>query len=67
MAGKEQIVLNGLSAAKKGIDDFLSYFPKEEVLAVVSRIESENAQNEREFDKDLNQGVGILNPKPIQS
>jgi hypothetical protein len=67
LAGKEQIVLNGLSAAKKGIDDFLSYFPKEEVLAVVSRIENENALNEREFDKDLNQGVGILNPKPIQS
>jgi len=67
LAGKEQIVLNGLAAAKKGIDDFLSYFPKEEVLAVVSRIENENALNEREFDKDLNQGVGILNPKPIQS
>ena len=60
-------MLNGLAAAKKGIDDFLSYFPKEEVLAVVSRIENENALNEREFDKDLNQGVGILNPKPTQS
>lgn len=67
LAGKEQIVLNGLSAARKGIDDFLSYFPRDEVLAAVSRIEEENALNEREFDKALNQGVGILNPKPVQS
>lgn len=64
LAGKETIVLNGLTAAKKGIDDFLSFFPKDEVLAVVSKIEQENALNEKEFDKELNQGVGILNPKP---
>ena len=67
LAGKEQIVLNGLSSARKGIDDFLSLFPKEEVLAAVARIEQENALNEKEFDKTLNQGVGILNPKPVQS
>ena len=65
LAGKETIVLNGLTAAKKGIDEFLSFFPKDEVLAVVARIEEENAANEREFDKELNQGVGILNPKPV--
>ena len=67
MAGKEAIVLSGLGAARKGIDDFLSFFPRDEVLAVVAKIESENALNEKEFDKELNQGVGILNPKPIQS
>jgi len=64
LAGKETIVLNGLAASKKGIDDFLSYFPREDVLAAVARIERENALNEKEFDKDLNAGVGILNPKP---
>jgi len=67
LAGKEAIVLSGLGAARKGIDDFLSFFPRDEVLAVVAKIESENALNEKEFDKELNQGVGILNPKPIQS
>jgi len=65
MAGKEKIVLDGLASTKRGIDEFLSYFPKDEVLAVVARIEAENALNELEFDKALNQGAGILNPKPI--
>lgn len=60
------IVLNGLQAAKKGIDDFVSLFPKEDVVAVIARIEQENALNEKEFDKELNQGAGILNPKPNQ-
>lgn len=60
------IVLNGLQAAKKGIDDFVSLFPKEDVVAVIARIEQENALNEKEFDKELNQGSGILNPKPNQ-
>lgn len=64
MAGKEKIVLDGLAATKKGIDEFLSYFPKDEVLAIVAKIEEENALNEKEFDKALNQGAGILNPKP---
>lgn len=67
LGGKETIVLNGLQAAKKGIDDFVSFFPKEDVMAVVARIEEENLLNEREFDKELNQGSGILNPKPSQS
>lgn len=64
LAGKEVIVLNGLQAAKKGIDDFVSLFPKEDVMAVIARIEEENSLNEKEFDKELNQGSGILNPKP---
>eukprot|EP00979_Chaetoceros_neogracilis_P006371 scaffold1290_cov230-Chaetoceros_neogracile.AAC.2 len=67
LAGKEKIVLDGLQATRKGIDDFLSYFPKDDVLAVVTRIESENSLNEKEFDKELNQGSGILNLKPTQS
>lgn len=58
------IVLNGLQAARKGIDDFVGLFPKEDVMAVIAKIEEENAVNEKEFDKELNQGSGILNPKP---
>jgi len=64
MAGKEQLVLKGLEASRKGIDDFVSYFPRDDVLAVVAKIETENELNMREFDKELNGGVGILNPKP---
>ena len=64
MAGKEALVLRGLDASKKGIDDFLSYFPKDEVAAVIQKIEEENELNMKEFDKELNGGVGILNPKP---
>ena len=64
MAGKEQLVLKGLDASKKGIDDFVSFFPKDDVLAVAAKIEAENELNMREFDKELNGGVGILNPKP---
>lgn len=64
LGGKEVIVLNGLQAARKGIDDFVGLFPKEDVMAVIAKIEEENAVNEKEFDKELNQGSGILNPKP---
>lgn len=64
MAGKEALVLKGLEATKKGIDEFLSFFPKEDVEAVVQRIEKENDLNFKEFDPEL--GV-ILNPKPIKS
>jgi len=64
MAGKEQLVLKGLDSSKKGIDDFVSFFPKDDVLAVAAKIEAENELNMREFDKELNGGVGILNPKP---
>jgi hypothetical protein len=34
------------------------------VTAVLARIEAENELNRSEFDKDLNGGQGIINPKP---
>lgn len=61
MAGKEQIVLNGLEAAQKSIDQFLSYFPNEVVAAVSKKIEEENALNAKEFDSNLG---AIINPNP---
>ena len=61
LAGKEAIVLSGLSAAKRGIDDFVALFPKDQVAAVVARIEAENELNRQEFDAELG---AILNPKP---
>merc|ERR1719223_1618334 len=64
MSGKEALVLKGLEATKKGIDEFLSFFPKEDVEAVVQKIEKENELNFKEFDPQLGD---ILNPKPIKS
>lgn len=64
MGGKEKIVIEGLTSARKGIDDYLSYFSKDDLSAVMSRIEMENELNRSEFDKELNGGQGIINPKP---
>jgi len=64
MSGKEALVLKGLEATKKGIDEFLSFFPKEDVEAVVQKIEKENELNFKEFDPQLGD---ILNPKPVKS
>lgn len=60
---KEIIVLNGLDATRKGIDDFISYFPREEVGAVIAKINAENDLNLKEFDPAL--GV-LLNPTPAK-
>jgi len=61
LAGKEQIVLNGLEAAQKSIDQFLSYFPKDAIANVYAKIEEENALNAKEFDSSLG---AIINPNP---
>ena len=61
MAGKEYIVINGLDAARNGIDRFLAYFPQQEVDAVKELILEENRLNEKEFDPSLGT---ILNLKP---
>lgn len=61
MAGKEELVLKGLDAAKSNIDKFLSYFPTGTVENVQKIIVQENELNEKEFDPNL--GV-ILNPNP---
>jgi len=63
LAGKETIVLNGLAAANKAIDDFVSLFPQEDIAAVVARIDKENELNKTEFDPNLGT---ILNLKPVQ-
>lgn len=61
MGGKEELVLKGLDATRKSIDDFVAYFPKAEVDAVLAKIDEENELNAKEFDKALGQ---ILNPTP---
>jgi len=60
---KEAIVLNGLDATRKGINEFLSFFPPDEVGAVMARINEENDLNLKEFDPALGQ---LLNPTPVK-
>lgn len=59
IAGKEEIVLRGLDATRRGIDDFLSFFPVSEVQPVMSLIEEENRMNEKEFDSNLGQIINL--------
>jgi len=54
--------LNGLEAAQKSIDQFLSYFPKDTLDQVNRKIEEENALNASEFDSSLG---AIINPNPV--
>ncbi|GAX14584.1 hypothetical protein FisN_6Lh364 [Fistulifera solaris] len=61
MSGKEELVFKGLDATRRSIDDFLAYFPKVEVDAVLSKIKEENELNAKEFDSSF--GV-ILNMPP---
>lgn len=60
LAGKEQIVLKGLDAARRNIDSFLSYFSEGEIEPARKRVAEENRLNEEEFDPAL--GV-IINLK----
>jgi hypothetical protein len=63
MAGKEELVLKGLDATQKTIDDFLAYFPKSDIEKVTAMVQEENALNVKEFDSAK---IGsLLNmPKP---
>ena len=53
--------LQGLESTRSRIDEFLAFFPEEEVNKVKTIILEENALNEKEFDPSL--GV-IVNPNP---
>jgi hypothetical protein len=59
MAGKEDLVLRGLKATRKSMDEFLAYFPKSTVDGIYQKVEEENALNKREFDPSLGT---IINP-----
>jgi hypothetical protein len=50
MAGKEDLVIKGLEATQKTIDEFLAYFPKADIERVKAVVEEENAANVKEFD-----------------
>jgi hypothetical protein len=50
MAGKEELVLKGLEATQKTIDEFIAYFAKDDIERVKAMVEQENALNVKEFD-----------------
>ena len=59
MAGKEGLVLKGLEATRKNIDEFLSYFPTSEIEAAKVKIASENKLNLEEFDPALGAPINL--------
>jgi hypothetical protein len=50
MAGKEDLVVKGLDATQKTIDEFIAYFPKSDIERVRAVLEEENKLNVKEFD-----------------
>jgi hypothetical protein len=58
LGGKEELVLKGLDATKRKIDDFIKFFPTSNVEEVSSLIAEENRLNAKEFDPAMGQ---ILN------
>jgi hypothetical protein len=59
MAGKERLVLQGLDSARKNLDGFLAYFPKELVDAARKQVLDENELNYKEWDRSLGDIVNL--------
>ena len=59
MAGKEALVLKGLDAARRNIDEFLTYFSASDIDAAKAKIESENKLNLDEFDPALGAPINL--------
>ena len=53
LGGKQDLVLKGLDATKRDIDDFLAYFPSNQVDKVKAKVSEENELNIKEFDQSL--------------
>ena len=45
MGGKEELVVKGLQAAQRGIDEFLTFFPNDTIRQVKDRVQQENELN----------------------
>jgi hypothetical protein len=59
---KQDVVLKGLDATRKSIDEFLTYFPADAVDKVKAKVKDENDMNFKEFDRNLGD---IINPNPV--
>ena len=62
MSVQEELVLKGLDATRRSIDDFLGYFPKSQVDSVAALLKEENELNVKEFDPSL--GTLLNMPPP---
>jgi len=62
MAGKEALVLKGLEAAQLKLDEFIDFFPAENVNNVKLLVKQENDLNVKEFDKELGSIVNLAPP-----
>lgn len=63
LSGKEELVIKGLDASRRSIDDFLAFFPAADVEKAKAVVEQENQLNIKEFDtKAL--GALLNLPKP---
>jgi hypothetical protein len=61
-SGKETLVLKGLDASRRNIDDFLTYFPATEIDQAKSKIAAENKLNVDEFDPLLGKPLNLPPP-----
>jgi len=59
MSGKEGLVLKGLDAARRNIDEFLTYFPSSSIDVAKAKIDSENKLNLDEFDPKLGEPINL--------
>eukprot|EP00526_Cylindrotheca_closterium_P018920 CAMPEP_0113626900 /NCGR_PEP_ID=MMETSP0017_2-20120614/13922_1 /TAXON_ID=2856 /ORGANISM="Cylindrotheca closterium" /LENGTH=238 /DNA_ID=CAMNT_0000537117 /DNA_START=28 /DNA_END=744 /DNA_ORIENTATION=- /assembly_acc=CAM_ASM_000147 len=62
MAGKEELVLQGLQTAQSNLDQFLTYFPEATVQGIKDKIFTENDLNVKEFDKSLGDIINLPPP-----
>ncbi|KAL3944568.1 MAG: hypothetical protein SGBAC_001334 [Bacillariaceae sp.] len=62
MAGKTELVLQGLETAQSNLDQFLTYFPEATVKGIKDRIFDENDLNVKEFDKSLGDIINLPPP-----
>lgn len=62
MAGKEELVLNGLQSAQLNLDQFLGYFPEDNVAKLKAQIKDENDLNIKEFDPSLGDIINLPPP-----
>jgi len=62
MGGKEELVLKGLDATRKSLDNFLAFFPQSAIDPVSERIQRENELNVKEFDPSLGSIVNMPAP-----
>jgi hypothetical protein len=62
MAGKETLVLRGLEATRKSIDEFLAFFPQSDIDKQKAIVKQENELNIKEFDAELGAIFNMPNP-----